>query len=523
MAAIAPGPGAPPTSAGIRLFVPALLAAGILAAVVPLIGIGGRWLWLDELLTVNFSANGPWATLMTVLRFDTHPPLYYLQLSLWMMLGRGDAWLMGNAIAWHVAGVLLLGWAAGRLHGHRVGLAAGFLLAISPAALAYAEQVRMYSFLACLIVWVWYAQSRWIAGQGGRLGALWMLVSQVAVANSQTAGLLMLSGCVVLGGLTILASGDWRRLLHWLGIEVAVLVLSAPAIAVGLGRGVVHLRAPGLEDGMDLLVFLAGGAPAPAPFGVVLALAVFGALALACLRDRRLLLPLAALVLLPPLLAAVVSHAMRPIWIERVFVTVIPFLCLLLARAAFDAAPGATGTPRAGGRPGWSARRGAFVLLAVLWGGLAVLGQVTREKGDGFRLAALAVQAQARPGDVVLFRAHYTYWCFLWYFAGPRWGDARQALVVNEAWEGMMRRLPPTATRLLGLGTAHMTREVDGVTAILWDRRQPMPEAARAAGGAVFTVRSVSEDASPDDFPGRRLAAREVFMPVVVERWLPLP
>jgi hypothetical protein len=350
-----------------------------------------------------------------------------------------------------------------------------------------------------------------------------MLISQVAVANSQTAGLLMLSGCVVLGALTLLAAGDWRRLLHWLGIEIAVLVLSVPAIAVGFGRGVTHLRAPGFDDGLELAIFLAGGAPAPAVAAVAVALAVFGTLALACLRDSRLVLPLLALVVLPPLLAAIVSHLMRPIWIERVFVTVIPFLCLLLARACFDAKPEAADGTRPASRPGWTARQGAFVVLAVLWGSVAVVGQLTREKGDGYRMAALALQAQARPGDVVLFQAHFTYWCLLWYFAGPHWGDARQAVVVNEAWEGMMRRLPPMATRMLGLGTDHMTREVNGVTAILWDRRQPMPEAARAEGHALFTVRGVSDDAPPDHFPGRRLAAREVFMPVVVERWLPLP
>lgn len=509
---------AAPPRTGIPWFGAALGGLALLAALLPAIGIGGRWLWLDELLSVNFSAQGPWATLVTVLRFDTHPPLYYLQLSLWMLVGRSDAWLMANAILWHVAGVLLLACGAARLHGPRVGLAAGLLVAVSPAAIAYADQVRMYSFMVFLIVWVWYAQARWLSDNAGRLGGLWMLVSQVAVANSQTAGLLMLSGCVTLGGLTVLASRDRGRILRWLGIEVAVLVLAAPAIAVGLGRGVMHLRAPGINDALELLLFLTGGARAPAALGAALAILVVCALLIAGLRDRRLILPLLTLVVLPPVLAAVVSLALRPLWIERVFVTVIPFLCLLLARAAFEPPPARADAP-----PRWSPRAVAFAVLALLWGGLALAGQMTREKGDGYRLAALAVQAQARPGDLVLMEAHYPYWCFLWYFAGPRWGDARQAFILNEAWERMMRRLPDAAVAPLGLGERDIVREVRGVTVALWDRRRPMPEEARAAGHDIFMVRIATGEEEAAPLPGRRLATREVFMPVAVERWIPLP
>src|SRR5262245_48231987 len=79
-----------------------------LALLVRCIGVTHRWLWFDELLSANFSGHGPWAALVSSLRFDVHPPLYYLQLSLWALPSRGDLWLMANTIAWSTAAVALL-------------------------------------------------------------------------------------------------------------------------------------------------------------------------------------------------------------------------------------------------------------------------------------------------------------------------------------------------------------------------------------------------------------------------------
>ena len=90
--------------------------AAILAAALVLrcIGVTSQWLWLDELLAVNWTVHGPWVALVNILRFDLHPPLYYLQLSLWALVSHDDVWLMANSIFWSTAAIgLLIGW---RLH-----------------------------------------------------------------------------------------------------------------------------------------------------------------------------------------------------------------------------------------------------------------------------------------------------------------------------------------------------------------------------------------------------------------------
>ena len=133
-------------TASVRLASTPWIVGAILAgaALLRCVGVSSHWLWLDELLAANWSVHGPWATLATILRFDLHPPLYYLQLSLWASLSHDDFWLMANAIFWSTAAVALLIYAASRVYGLRAGLASGLLLALAPAALAYSDQVRMY-------------------------------------------------------------------------------------------------------------------------------------------------------------------------------------------------------------------------------------------------------------------------------------------------------------------------------------------------------------------------------------------
>ena len=82
---------------------------------------------------------------------DIHPPLYYWLLSLWAVpFGQGEAALRGFSV---VLGTLMVWatWGLGRaLGGRAVGLAAAALLAVSPLAVQYSQEVRMYALAGLL-------------------------------------------------------------------------------------------------------------------------------------------------------------------------------------------------------------------------------------------------------------------------------------------------------------------------------------------------------------------------------------
>ena len=479
--------------------VAAIVAAAILLRC---IGVTSQWLWLDELLAVNWSAHGPWATLVSILRFDLHPPLYYLQLSLWALVSHDDVWLMANSIFWSTAAVVLLIYGVSKVYGLRAALYAGLLLALSPVALAYADQLRMYTFIVFLIIWVWYAQERWLTGTAGRFGALWMIASQISVIYSHSAGLVMLSGCVLYGAARVLAAGRRQTILRWLAIECAVGVMALPAVVIALFRGAGHTRAPDLAALVQTWGFLTFGVESE--LGVGLGALLFAALLILAIYDKPIRLPLATLVFMPLIVAAAVS-AFKPMWLARVFVPIVPFICLAIGVGI------ATLDQRSGGRARlWTS---SLVLLAAVWAGIGMFQQFTRQKGDGFKPAADLVRTMARPGDTILVDGDFLYWCFNWYYLGPDWGEPRHAYVLNADWARMMKRLPATTATILGLNESDSSLPDGKATVALWDRREIAPKST----ADLIVVRQ--QGSAQPMFPDRHLASSAHLQQLFVERW----
>ena len=128
-------------------------ALGIVAAV--LIGIALRFisrgpLWLDEAQSVAI-ARQPLGDIAAALRHDGAPPLYYVLLHGWMSLFGTSTFAVRALSA--VPAVLALPVVlrlGRRVGGDAVGIAAVVLLAVSPFAVRYAVETRMYSLLLLL-------------------------------------------------------------------------------------------------------------------------------------------------------------------------------------------------------------------------------------------------------------------------------------------------------------------------------------------------------------------------------------
>jgi hypothetical protein len=179
-------------------------------------------LWLDEALSVDI-ARLPAGQITEALRHDGHPPLYYFLLHVWMdVFGQGDAAVRSLSGVLGVA-ALPLAWLAGRRVAGRPGAwAALVLLALSPFAIRYATETRMYSLVILLV----------LAG--------YLLVAQALeepklvrlAAIAVVTGLLLLSHywglwlvgavLIVLGWTAWRARGDARTRVVKVGIAIAV-------------------------------------------------------------------------------------------------------------------------------------------------------------------------------------------------------------------------------------------------------------------------------------------------------------
>ena len=133
-----------------------MLAPAVLVALAVGLGVLARLhspgaLWLDEALSVGI-ARRPVPELLEALRRDGSPPVYYLLLHAWTgVVGTGDTALRALSGVFSLA-ALPLAWSAGRrLGGPATARAVLVLLAVSPFAVRYATETRMYALVQLLV------------------------------------------------------------------------------------------------------------------------------------------------------------------------------------------------------------------------------------------------------------------------------------------------------------------------------------------------------------------------------------
>lgn len=128
------------------------VGAAVVVAAVAARFVARSHLWLDEALTVNI-ARLPLTEMPEALRHDGAPPLYYFLLHGWMkVFGSGAEAVRALSAVFAVGALPLAWWAGERLGGRRVASAALILFAVSPFALQYATEARMYSLVMLLVL-----------------------------------------------------------------------------------------------------------------------------------------------------------------------------------------------------------------------------------------------------------------------------------------------------------------------------------------------------------------------------------
>jgi len=376
--------------------------------------IGAQSLWLDEAFSF-WLARQPCADMLRwIVQIDQHPPLYYLLLNGWLILGDDEATMRALSALFSTLTIPPIFILGRTLIDARTGLLAALLLAISPFHIWMAQEARMYALLAFNATWTMVALAHLLDGTPGRAWwAVYIIVMALTMLTHNTAVLLPLAVNAIMAGLFwARRAGDVRLTLpawtSWTAAQLATLALWGvwlPAFIVQ-ARGVYAefwIPSPtwGWVAGVFknlLLAFL------PNQLGVGhmiwgIYAAAFG-LGLYRLRQQP-----GALILLPglfllPFLGELLVSLKRPILYDRTLIwTTIPLYLWLAA--------GLTALKRR-----WS----AFLLVLVVSLNIFSLSRYyTHFEKEGWNVAAAAVAAQARPGDLLLFNATWVQIPFEYY------------------------------------------------------------------------------------------------------------
>jgi mannosyltransferase len=309
----------------------------ILAAWLRLYHLGLPSLWHDEAYTWFFTRL-PWMQMLAGLRADgVHPPLYYLlEKGIIGFLGDSEGVMRSFSVAVELISIPLAIWLGWQISGSVGGLISGWFWAFNPFTIWFAQEARPYALAAML-----------------SLAALVVLQKMRTDPTRPTillAGLILTLGLLthffyflVVGILILMTLLRFRQspalFRYWTVISLIAMIplllwviwfflLPRPMLSIG------WITAPILIDlPLTIWNFLsgyAGGFSLPSTlFGAIVgSLLVIGLVAGKDAASNRQLFCLG--ILFPVLLTWLVSFR-RPIYVDRYYIVLLPFLIPILA------------------------------------------------------------------------------------------------------------------------------------------------------------------------------------------------
>jgi mannosyltransferase len=453
------------STTGNRRITPGIAVAALMVFVLGIflriVALGREGLWMDEIYSATFAAMPFVDTLVAVLRFDVHPPLYYLQLGVWSAMGHSDRWLTLNSVLWSAATLLAVFLGTARRFGARAGLLALGFCVVMGSELYFAEQVRMYSLLSCLAVLSWIAADR-VREDYRFVVGMPMLLLLILLTMVHSLSLIAISAVL----LYIFPYGDTRRLLRtWTGFAAIAGAALLPWLVIASLRHphpAPPLSAAALEQTAGGWVLGYGDATLT-PWVLPFTFALIAVLLATVLLTARWLSRVTCCFLLWPLLFGALLHiVIYPIWfVDRTFPFCAPFLAIVggaLVGRAIESGLGPNGA---------ALRYSGIGIICGAFTGLAWLGYVqgvTPHKMH-YREASAYLRQQTRPGELIYAPELATFWGIARYLIDTDWGNALRFQDPSNPdqstrWPRIYARLGTSGLQLLHL--APETRRLDG-------------------------------------------------------------
>lgn len=276
----------------------------------------GQGFWFDDIYAATFANLSLWETVTAVLRFDVHPPTYYLQVNLWgRIFGHSDQALQLNSVLWNCAALVAVFVGSLRRFGAATAVAAVGLAAVMGSDLFFSAMLRMYSMVSCLCLCAWIEAGELV--DRPRIRDYWLLIVLVVlIGTSQGAGVVPASAVLLFCAPDFGAADRVAKFKTWLTVCAIVGLALLPWIGIGVLRHAAKMS----TANWTIVSHTVGGWPLGYDYDLLDQWREYAAvIVLALLAAAYALVPsarrtMACFIIWPILFVSMFSAVVKPIW-----------------------------------------------------------------------------------------------------------------------------------------------------------------------------------------------------------------
>jgi mannosyltransferase len=404
----------------------------------------------DDVWAATSVLGNPLEVIIFTLRWDLHPPLYYLFLDVWSFVSQSDFWLSISSCFIHALTTVLAFNYVHKRHGLLAAFITGIFVFTSPLMFDQSTKLRMYSLLAFLSMSLFYLIEKY-ESTNKKNYLLSIFLVATALIYSHGIGIILLFFHFCYGCWLFL--GRFERLKVWVATHALLFIIAIPLLANSAIRAVSHTQLPTSSDVFHLFLnlFISGAELLEDNAALSQAQIVIMAtlLAMQCLlmffafRDKTTRTLLICYLVLPLILYALISYLLKPMWLERNFIFALPLISMVfgltLAKLAI---------------PNW---------LKITMAASVLVFNITNSavyKND-FPIEHLIeevitqVHAEIKPNKqicVIAMNPMNTFWTLQRYLNKVEWGNPTEIQPpLGERWIEIKKKLPEQLVDLLKL------------------------------------------------------------------------
>ena len=479
----------------LRVYLTAIMVCCI-ALAMRCLALGVDGLWLDEVYSASFASLAPIDLVIAALRFDLHPPLYYLQLAIWGVVSLDDNWLLANSIAWSIGTLLLAGYGVCRLtrSNYVAWLLVTLVVSVLGSEVYYASELRMYAMISFLTVLGWVRADHWLEISSLR-NSTWLVAVLGALGWSHSTAFIPVSSVLLYAIMSCRGRQNLKELKTFAGIVAAVGVLLTPWLINASLRSVSHTVFPTVPEVLRSIAGWAigyGALDIPDMVRIVAGCVIVLYVAVATfIGDRKTRLILVCFVIWPTVLIIALSYFVRPIWISRVVAFSAPFLAISVALFWYDRVHRLKNVLSSN----FALSYWMFGLLIFSLGSLSWM-QATMPHKMQYRDAALLIAKNNIERLPILVPGNVTFWGMARYLRSPDWGsilDIQDPVTRNgsDVWGRIYDRLGSKWLERLHL--VPTDRKVSTDYGDMWIGSSPLPQGVGSKGVWVVGNNNLTE------------------------------